>query len=199
MQINSKLKLRHIAILSLWIVLMNLCGGALFFMKQIPLSKNGKHSGKYWAIVDDEDYDNLMRWNWSVEHGNIIYAVRARRKNEKNVTSTSIRMHRYLMGLDTEGMKVDHIDHNGLNNQRGNLRLATSLQNSFNRRTFGKSKYLGVSWHKRTEKWMAYINRYKKMIHLGYFLIEEDAARARDKKALELHGEFAHLNLPNES
>lgn len=95
------------------------------------------------------------------------------------------------------GFIVDHRDHEGLNNTRTNLRLATRSQNSCNnKKTRGRSsKYKGVSRDKRGY-WRAKIHFKGKHIFLGYFDNEIDAARAYDKAAKELHGEFAVLNFP---
>ena len=80
-------------------------------------------------------------------------------------------------------MVTDHIDGNPLNNQRDNLRICSSRENNQNHRHKSatrnySSKYPGVYWHKRAEKWMAYIKINKKRKHLGLFLIEEEAAKA---------------------
>jgi AP2 domain len=93
--------------------------------------------------------------------------------------------------------KPDHIDGNGLNNQRSNLRPATASQNCINRRTWGRSAYRGVSWFKLYSKWNAAISYQRKSRNLGYFASEEDAARAYDAAARELHGAFARLNFPD--
>jgi len=92
---------------------------------------------------------------------------------------------------------VDHIDHNGLNNRRSNLRLCTLAQNNRNMvsRT-GSSKYKGVCWHGGTKKWNAKIRLNRKCYHIGLFTDEIAAAKAYDKKAKELHGQFACLNFP---
>jgi hypothetical protein len=98
-----------------------------------------------------------------------------------------------------KGKIVDHRDRNGLNNTKQNLRLATRSQNNCNtmhRR--GSSKYRGVSREKETGKWKCKICFNGICIYLGLFEAEEDAARAYDKAAKELHGEFASLNFPAE-
>ncbi|MBN1124206.1 MAG: HNH endonuclease [Sedimentisphaerales bacterium] len=105
-------------------------------------------------------------------------------------------MHR-LIARPPDGMVVDHIDHNGLNNTRANLRVCTPQQNSRNRRSqSGRSKYKGISYDKRYKRWKARIRFQNKYIHIGTFRDEARAARAYDAKAAELFGEFACLNFP---
>lgn len=106
-------------------------------------------------------------------------------------------LHRFLLQPE-DGMSVDHIDGNGLNNQRSNLRLATHGQNMMNRRKHvnNTSGYTGVCWDKGAEKWRATLSYRGKTLHIGRFQEPADAALARDKLARELHGEFAQLNFP---
>ncbi len=93
-------------------------------------------------------------------------------------------------------MKVDHWDGDGLNCRRGNLRAATHAQNLYNRgpQQNNKSGYKGVSWSRNAKKWWAHIQVDKKVIHLGYFDVAEQAARAYDVGALKYHGSFAKTN-----
>ena len=93
-------------------------------------------------------------------------------------------------------MVVDHIDHDGLNNCKSNLRIATLSENRRNSRKAKdtSSKYKGVSWHKNNKKWEVKIGFNYKKIHIGYFNNIKEAAEAYNKKAKELFGEFAYLN-----
>ena len=155
--------------------------------KLIPLTQ-----GKF-AIVDAEDYEELSQYKWhATKAGRTCYAMR--RKGEK-----LIRMHREIMGAP-KGLVCDHIDHNGLNNRKRNMRLCTQGQNCRNKsaRKGCSSKYIGVSFDKHTQKFSAKICVGFKKIWLGRFKSEILAAKARDKKAIELHGEFACLNFPEE-
>lgn len=106
-----------------------------------------------------------------------------------------VLMHRLILG-DRPGFDVDHINHNGLDNRRVNLRWATRRQNVANQliaRT-NTSGYKGVSWHKKTKKWRAQIGDRHGRSHLGYFATAEDAAHAYDLAAIERWGEFARPN-----
>jgi hypothetical protein len=96
-----------------------------------------------------------------------------------------------------EDLFVDHIDHNGLNNTRANLRLCSQAQNNCNKPSrYGASKFKGVCWNRARKKWVASIQHNGKRYDLGYFTDEIAAARAYDKKAAELHRQFACLNFP---
>ena len=96
-----------------------------------------------------------------------------------------------------KGTLVDHIDRNSLNNRRGNLRLCTPSQNILNTRgKKGTSKYKGVWWNTKKNKWLAMITSKGRHFHLGFFDEEIEAAKAYDRKAVELFGEFAYLNFP---
>jgi hypothetical protein len=165
------------------------CGAFIFIdMKLIPLTRG------LFTQVDDADYDYLMQWKWNaVVKKQTSYATRSFRKG--NVCSR-MRMHRQLLNV-SNNMEVDHIDHNGLNNQRYNLRICTRSQNCMNRRPIGRSRFLGVSFHKDKkgdESIRATIRINGDEIHLGTYKTEELAARAYDRIALEYHGKFANLN-----
>lgn len=171
-------------------------------MKLIPLTQ-----GKF-AKVDDSDYESLIsrKW-WAVKFSAYYYAA-------TKINGKRVLMHRLLLNTPT-GMLGDHRDGDTLNNQRGNLRNCSRMQNGANRRkkNNGTSKYLGVTLARTREKytskvtgetkiyeytaWKAEIRHNKKGHTIGQFQNEEDAARAYNKKALELHGEFANLNKVN--
>ena len=157
-------------------------------MKEIPLTQ-----GKV-ALVDDDDFEWLSQFKWyAVKFGRTFYAVRqAPRVNGKQRT---IWMHREVLGLKPGDPRVDHRDGDGLNNQRMNLREATHRQNMMNSRgRSGSSRFKGVDWDKRAKKWRARISVNGKKKHLGYFIDEEEAARAYDEKAKKIFGEFARVN-----
>ena len=138
------------------------------------------------TTVDDADYTWLNQWNWHLSTAG--YAVRPGKPK--------IRMHRVILEAPLD-MEVDHINRNRLDNRRANLRLCTDAQTAMNRtkqRRKCSSKYKGVCWSKEKRRWMAHIQKNYEQLYLGYFEAEEDAARAYNKAARELHGEFAALN-----
>lgn len=107
-----------------------------------------------------------------------------------------ISLHRLLAGA-LHGEEVDHIDGNTFNNRRANLRRCTKHGNCQNQKKQIRSctsKYKGVSWHKASSKWSAYIKWGGKKKHLGLYALEEDAARAYNVVAASQFGEFARLN-----
>jgi hypothetical protein len=163
-------------------------------MKEIPLSK-----GKV-ALVDDEDYEWLIRWKWhygcATENDNKSgYAMHDNGKHGKLGNKRSIRMHHIVLGCESN-IEIDHIDGNTLNNQKYNLRPVTHQQNSFNRKPNRNhsSKYKGVVWSKQHGKWRSRIRINQQLKHLGYFTDENEAALAYNKAAFELFGEYARLN-----
>ena len=145
------------------------------------------------AIIDDEDYEWLSQWKWYARKSrNIWYAVRQEWENGRQ---KQIHMHREILKPPI-GMETDHRDRNGLNNQRNNLRIATRIQNTRNRKANqnGTSTFKGVFWNPAHDKWQAQIRVKRQRIHLGYFPCEMDAARTYDKAAKEYFGEFACIN-----
>ena len=146
------------------------------------------------AIVDAEDYDRLSKYRWcTVKGSRTCYA------KTFHLSGAILSMHRMVANAP-KGLFVDHINHNGLDNRRRNLRVCTYIENQRNKRPKPgcTSEYKGVHWCKGRNKFRANIYLNRKAIHLGYFKNEIEAARAYDKKAKELFGEFAYLNFPAE-
>jgi hypothetical protein len=165
-----------------------------YSFRKIPLSQ-----GKF-AIVDAEDFDRLNQYKWcAVQYGENFYANRNGGKLGKFHRTFIVKMHREVL-QDPPGMIVDHINHNGLDNRKSNLRIVTREQNLWNSRkniSCGTSKYKGVTYFKRDNRWRAYITYKKKRTFIGSFLDEDTAAKAYDEKAKQLFGEFAYLNFPD--
>jgi hypothetical protein len=144
------------------------------------------------AMVDAEDFPELNKYKWcAVRRGNTFYASRGGR-------GKGILMHRVIMH-PPDNMVVDHIDGNGLNNCKSNLRICTKAQNNYNSRPKGATcRFKGVSRLKRNGKYRAVIGYKGELTEIGEFDDPLDAARARDMVARELQGEHAWLNLPEE-
>lgn len=154
-------------------------------MKEITLTK-----GKT-AIVDDEDFDLLSTWSWTARPSlNTSYGYRKVYVNKKYQT---VHMHRFILG--TEKM-VDHIDHNGLNNQKTNLRICTHSQNMCNarKRKNSSSRYKGVYWNAEKKKWHVRASFDGKKYNVGYYHNEIEAALAYNCTASFAQREFAYLN-----
>ena len=148
--------------------------------------------GKF-AIVDTANYEWLNQHKWTASRAGDTWYARRQSKG------TTIFMHRQIM-QPPPGMVVDHIDHNGLHNRLLNLRLCTRRQNNYNSRTTtGSSPYKGVSYDKAARKYRATINHRGQHHHLGLFETEIEAARAYDRKASQLFGDFAYLNFPHDT
>lgn len=158
-------------------------------MKRIDVS-TPKFPDTY-VIVDDRNYDRVMaEGKWSaIEDGNCMYAKRTR---------PDTLMHRFILNA-AKGEKVDHRNINGLDNREENLRMCTTSQNMANSRKHinSASKYKGVCPNKLQGGWYSTICCDGKRKRLGSFETQEEAARAYDKKAKELFGEFANLNFKN--
>ena len=144
--------------------------------KLIPLTQ-----GKF-AIVDAEDYERLSKYKWHVDKGDSTYYA------ARSIVGKNFRMHREILNAP-EGLVVDHRNHNGLDNRRENLRLCTVAENNMNRRPSKRanksSRFKGVSWDKRRRCYQAYIQQNGKLIKIGRFKSEIDAAKAYDEKAKE--------------
>jgi hypothetical protein len=152
-------------------------------VKEIPLTKG------LIALVDDCDYLDISRYKWGAGSRNGGYV--AKRKQD----GKHIYMHREVLHAP-DGLVVDHINHNTLDNRRSNLRLCTQKQNIRNSQLSirNKSGYKGVhkAWGHTT--WRASIEVNNRYISLGYYDTPEAAARAYDDAAVKYFGNFAHTN-----
>ena len=157
--------------------------------RSIPLTK-----GKL-VTVEPKDYEEQTVHKWYAKRGN------SRKKQTRYYAARSTKgktvfMHREIMRCP-EGMEVDHINGDTLDNRKANLRICTRADNTYNSRSrIATSLYKGVSFHNLTKKWAAQISYKHKKRHISLFEHQVRAAKAYDDRAKELFGEFAYLNFP---
>jgi hypothetical protein len=158
-------------------------------MKEIKLTKG------MVALVDDEDYEYLNLRKWHADKiGNTYYAS----CSIIGSNGWKYRMHRMVMNVDDSTIIIDHIDQNGLNNQKSNLRIATHSQNLINKpkKKNTLSSYFGVTYDKTKQRWVGRICINGKKKSTKRFKDEVDAAIAYDILSRQFHGEFAKINFP---
>lgn len=154
-------------------------------MREIPLTK-----GKA-AIVDDADYEQLSQRRWR-----LLAPKRGGEYALGQARGVTMAMHR-VIACPPPGMEVDHINGNGLDNRRGNLRVCTKSGNQRNQRVQSRAKtsaFKGVSGMRGRTRWVACIKLGGRDTYLGSFGNEVDAALAYDAVAREHFGEFARTN-----
>lgn len=153
----------------------------------VPLTKS------LFALIDEDDFDRVDKWYWSSLKRE-PYSPYAFRK----VSNSVVYLHRFIMNAPA-GTDVDHRNGNGLDCRKTNLRICSHSQNQCNyrkTRSITSSIFKGVTWDKSRGLWAASIKKDRICSYLGRFTDEEDAARAYDRAAQELFGEFARLNFP---
>lgn len=158
-----------------------------------------------WGVnevyYDDDDEGVVSAHKWYIcnikKNGTRYVSTHVYRDGKR----TGAFLHRMLLGLTDRKIFVDHINHNGLDNRRENLRICSNFQNQGNSRPQKKegktSKYKGVWFYKKghhKKPWVAGIQISGKMIHLGSFALENDAALAYNKAAQIYFGDFAKVN-----
>lgn len=158
-------------------------------MALVPLTQG------YVALIDAGDVPLVDGWNWSAIRSpnangktRSVYAVRKGRNNRL------IYLHRSVLSVPN-GISVDHVSGDGLDNRKVNLRVATTAQNQHNARlrTDSSSGAKGVSWCKKSRKWKAYIKENGKQRHLGLFNTIEAASHAYGEASVEVYGAFARV------
>ena len=160
-------------------------------MKEIPLTKG------MVALVDDDVWEWAKQYSWYAETGGDNQTTAyARRRIRENGKARYVYLHRVIMNAKP-GQQVDHINNNGLDCRRVNLRLCTDAQNHYNKpkpNIITTSRFKGVCLEKRTGKWIAGGKHNWKRYNLGVYKTEEEAAAVYDKWAIEHFGEFALTN-----
>jgi hypothetical protein len=156
----------------------------------IPLTRG------HVAIIDEADREIVSPYKWhaSVHDQRIIYA--ATHAKTRKLGNSHTTMHRMIAG-SPQGMFVDHIDGNTLNNSRSNLRVCTPAENARNRRVKmqnASSRFKGVYFCKFVKKWTAHVTRDGKHIRIGFFATDTEAALAYDAASIQVYGKFAATN-----
>jgi hypothetical protein len=147
-----------------------------------------------FAVVDDEDFEKVNQFNWTLSANG--YAYRRMARPERKV----VFMHRFILSFNDPSLDVDHINGKKLDNRKSNLRIATRSQNMKNSKakSTNPSGYKGVNLRRFrwVNTWRASIEVKGKQIHIGSFKTPEEAAHAYDQAAKKYFGEFAKLNFP---
>ena len=161
-------------------------------MKEIPLSRG------YVALVDDDDFERVsaFKWSVSVRRGKHKTYTHAHRHVGPKKDRTTLSLHTFIMGHH-HGMMIDHADGNGLNNQKYNLRVATRGQNVANSQRRDNAKKYRGTWRQKGGQFVAQVGSGPEK-YIGTYETEEEAARAYDAAAVKKFGEFARLNFPRE-
>lgn len=160
--------------------------------------KRGKHAGEFQAKISEKDKDLLNLTSWYVNKSNRSnYLLRKTRVNGKSKTTA---MHRLILedmiGRPLKkGEYADHINGDGLDNRRENLRVVDKFQNQANRRNQinNKTGYKGVSWNAKDKRYKTQIRVKGKRIYLGEYLTAEEAYKVYCDAMIKYHGEFARL------
>lgn len=155
-----------------------------------------------WALVDEGDFERLSRRYWTMKDGYAYRHLNTKERAPRNGRKGCISMHRDILGQTSPDVHSDHINHNGLDNRRCNLRAVTRSENcTWTRKRFHakpdrhtSSQFRGVYFRKDRQRWSAYVGTGKKRICLGCFELEEQAAKAYNEGAVKMFGNFAKLN-----
>jgi len=159
-------------------------------MKRIKLTQ-----GKF-VLIDDRDFEKIRKFKWCAEKFGNTYCAMTNVRDKIKKRQKHIKMHRLIMSLDFGDKRcIDHINSNGLDNRRVNLRICTHQMNCCSQKiSKHSSKYKGVYWYKFTKKWKAQICINYRKKHLGYFNSEIEAGRKYNEVAKKYFGDYAKLN-----
>lgn len=152
-------------------------------MKYLCLSNTTKR-----AKVDNEDYPLLSRFCWFYDpKWNRAYTT---------IMTKNVSLSRFIMPPHGAKLEVDHMNRDGLDNRKSNLRICTRIENEMNKtvRKNTASGFKGVTWNHKNNTWRARLKKDGKFLHLGLFKNKKDAAKAYNEKAKEIYGGFAWLN-----
>jgi hypothetical protein len=147
------------------------------------------------VLVDTEDAWLLERWRWQIKQPSRCRTWYVCRNVQVSGVWQTLRLHRVVLGVDDPKVHVDHINMNGLDCRRANLRAATQSQNQHNRTKYANntSGYKGVYWDKRRGCWRAGIRFEGRTRHIGLYATAEEAYAAYCARATELHQDFARF------
>lgn len=149
-------------------------------------NKTGNITGT--ILIDTDDLEMVSKYQWHIEHSrkNLSYA-------QANIEKSTIRIHRLIMNTT---LQVDHINHNGLDNRKSNLRVCTNQENNFNKlhRRNPKSGYTGIRYNEKSQSYYVRIMVNKKEISLGHYKILEDALEARKQGEIRYFGNFRFID-----
>jgi len=161
---------------------------------ELKIVSKGK---EYTVLYDDEDHELVSQHHWFLQGEGYVFGY-VKGCRPRSSIGKDVLMHRLILGMSQgDRTQTDHINHNRLDNRRCNLRACTYLENNYNisSRPGSSSKYVGVSFNKRCQKWEAWVTIDGRKKNLGKFIDEKEAARVRDKEARKYYGDFACLNL----
>lgn len=145
------------------------------------------------VLVDDEDFEKVNKYTWHLTSNGYVRTNYYKQNGKRG----PLYLTRYILNImEEDEIEIDHIDRNKLNNQKENLRYCDRSQNMWNQGPRSNRKYKGAYFHKQSGKWQSMIMYGRKMIALGLYETEIEAAEAYDVAAKQYFKEFAYLNFP---
>lgn len=149
------------------------------------------------ALVDSEDWEYLNKFNWHTSNSSSKHTPLTSWRAYRKINKRRVGMHNIIMNCP-KGMLIDHINHDGLDNRKSNLRICTPAQNSINKRNspLRNNNYKGVKWLEHQQRWCVRMGSTKSGTakYVGTYDTEIEAAKAYNNAAIEMYGEFACLN-----